>query len=345
MTSILELVPSREAFKYAASTGGGEYAGPCPWCGGFDRFRVWPEHPSGSVGGRYYCRRCGQRGDGIQFLRETLGLGYCDACKALQVPARASRGQAARHAPTWTPKAVMPPSAVWQAKAASVVAECVANMRSSSKGMAYALGRGLTSDTVKALRLGWNRADRWERREAWGLPLEANTMNPPKKVWLPAGLVFPARRKIGFTALKIRRAAWTPEDTRPKYVTVSGSLPGLALGARANLPVAVVESEIDAMLIWQEARDLVNAVALGTAKAKPDVDMHAHLCAAPRILVALDFDETGKSASAWWMRHYPQASRWPVVAGKDVADMAMTPGLIRAWIEAAIINEKHTVRS
>ena len=32
-----------------------EFAGPCPWCGGEDRFVVWPNQ---GQGGRFMCRRC-----------------------------------------------------------------------------------------------------------------------------------------------------------------------------------------------------------------------------------------------------------------------------------------------
>ena len=42
--------------RRVASTGGGEL-GPCPFCGGFDRFSVQPNHPEG---GRWYCRQCGE---------------------------------------------------------------------------------------------------------------------------------------------------------------------------------------------------------------------------------------------------------------------------------------------
>ena len=41
--------------KKAATTNGGEYAGPCPNCGGSDRFRVWPVEKGGE--GRCWCRR------------------------------------------------------------------------------------------------------------------------------------------------------------------------------------------------------------------------------------------------------------------------------------------------
>ncbi|MEY4631059.1 MAG: Zinc-binding domain of primase-helicase, partial [Pseudomonadota bacterium] len=44
--SILEFVPN---LKQKSRT---EYAGPCPWCGGKDRFIVWPAQGNG---GRFYC--------------------------------------------------------------------------------------------------------------------------------------------------------------------------------------------------------------------------------------------------------------------------------------------------
>ena len=41
-TDLLTLIGCDTALKKVASTKGGEYAGPCPFCGGRDRFRVWP---------------------------------------------------------------------------------------------------------------------------------------------------------------------------------------------------------------------------------------------------------------------------------------------------------------
>lgn len=41
--------------KKCANAHNGEYEGPCPFCGGTDRFHVQPEHPNG---GRWFCRQC-----------------------------------------------------------------------------------------------------------------------------------------------------------------------------------------------------------------------------------------------------------------------------------------------
>ena len=42
-------------------------------------------------------------------------------------------------------------------------------------------------------------------------------------------------------------------------------------------PVMIVESELDAMLIQQEASDLVCSVALGGVSKKPDAEVHEWL--------------------------------------------------------------------
>ena len=51
-TDLLGLIGADTRLKKVASTGGGEYAGPCPFCGGRDRFRVQP------LRGRWWCRGC-----------------------------------------------------------------------------------------------------------------------------------------------------------------------------------------------------------------------------------------------------------------------------------------------
>lgn len=49
---ILTIVPGLSKWS---RTSGGEYAGPCPLCGGANRFHAWPYHPKG---GRAFCRQC-----------------------------------------------------------------------------------------------------------------------------------------------------------------------------------------------------------------------------------------------------------------------------------------------
>src|SRR5712692_6483988 len=72
--SFLNLHPD---MRRVSSSGGGEYAGPCPFCGGKDRFRCWPAK------GRAWCRQCGWKGDAIQLLRDRDGLSFTEAKRAL----------------------------------------------------------------------------------------------------------------------------------------------------------------------------------------------------------------------------------------------------------------------
>ena len=58
---------------------GAEFAGPCPLCGGRDRFLVWPEQNDGR--GSYSCRQCGISGDVIQWLMDVEGMTFRQAAQ------------------------------------------------------------------------------------------------------------------------------------------------------------------------------------------------------------------------------------------------------------------------
>ena len=194
-------------FKRASSKDGGEWQGPCPFCGeGKDRFSIWPHHPAGK-GGRFSCWRCDRRGDGIDFLRELHQMSFHEACKTLGVPPPCRGNDGVRHPSggAWTPRPRGEISPLWQAQAERLAEECAAKMTPGSAGMEYARSRGFTAETVHALGLGWIPSDRWQERSAWGLPPEDNMLGKPRKVWLPAGLVIPVRRKAGIVGIKVRR--------------------------------------------------------------------------------------------------------------------------------------------
>jgi hypothetical protein len=334
--TILDLIPA--GLKYVSGSSGGEWAGPCPWCGGDDRFRVWPDHPSGAVGGRFLCRGCGRQGDGLAFLMDWEALTYPDACKRLGTTPKAGGTGQARRSAVWEPKPSTLPGDAWIARAGHFMDRYAAALAAGGPGLDYARSRGLTAKTCAALKIGWNPSDSFEDRTAWGLPEEINPRTgKPRRVWLPAGLVIPTLRDGQVVAIKIRRAGWTPDDELPKYAAVSGGgkLP-MALAPGKGKPCVIVESELDAILAAQEARDVVSCVALGTARGKPDAAAQALFLAASVVLVALDFDEAGAGGWPWWREHYTNAKRWPVPSGKDVGDLMAEPGMVREWILAGL---------
>jgi len=72
----LELIRQDVSLK-RKSTATEEYSGPCPLCGGTDRFVVWPAE------GRFLCRQCGFKGDAYQYLITTRNVPFQDAYKEL----------------------------------------------------------------------------------------------------------------------------------------------------------------------------------------------------------------------------------------------------------------------
>lgn len=331
--------------------GGGEWAGPCPSCGGTDRFVVWPEHRSGATGGKYLCRGCSpEGGDAIQFLRNFQGLTYREACEALQVESRKDTARGTRSPvkeQPWTPEPERLPSEQWKQRAVSFLAECQQHL-SSEAGRAALHGRALSMDFALSHGLGWNPADRYEAPEAWGLEAWVNSKGNMGKLYLPSGLLISTFRKSGPVAVKIRRRDWQPGDTWPKYQAIRGGGNGALILGKPGLPVVLVESELDALLIAQEAPDLCAVMALGSVANRPHTAAADFLKSSPVILAALDFDtpdakgqRAGARAWPWWREHFPQAKCWPSAVGKDVGEMHEAGVPIRTWVEAGLAEKTH----
>ena len=117
--NVLDLASGKVKLKKVSGTHGGEWQGPCPGCGGKDRFHVWPEQDDGRGG--YWCRSCEKAGDNIQFLRDFEGLSFKDACARLRIslPERSQSPQQAtpRTTPVFEPEKRIPPAGAWQERA------------------------------------------------------------------------------------------------------------------------------------------------------------------------------------------------------------------------------------
>lgn len=285
------------------------------------------------------CRGCGVQGDAVEFLRVFRGMTYREACNALRIEPDRRNGHIMKNIPArreWTPKPENFPPAGWMDQAARFVVACGPGIE-SGPGLDVLSSRSLTVETAHALGIGWNAADRYDRRSEWGLDEQTNPeTGKPLKIWLPRGLVLPIRRKAGIAALLVRWADWKPEDSFPKYWQIRGSGNFSFCIGKPGLPVVVVESVLDAVLVWQEAGDIVATVALAGATKRPDAGTTAFLRDAPLLLWSLDFDETGRKAWPWWQEHFPHVKPWPVAAGKDPGEMVKAGVPVRAWLELGI---------
>ena len=306
--------------RRAAATNGGEYASLCPWCGGKDRFRIWPES------GRWWCRQCGRRGDVIQYLQDRRGMTFKEAAKlAGKNPDQGILRQGTRKA---EPRKSSIPPPPWKERATRFMEGARETLTGA---MPFLKARGITRKMAEAAGLGLNPQDVYERREIWGLPRERREDGRQRQLWIPAGLVIPMIRGGRVIRLRIRR----PEG-EPRYVVVSGSFMGPMLWTTQIRLAVIVESELDGLLLYQEAGDMMNVVALGSAQGRPDEATVALLREMDILLIALDFDEAGgKEAWRWWRKAYPETVvRWPVPEGKDPGDYFKSSGSIRAWLSA-----------
>ena len=370
MLTVTELYTRRGlALKAKGSSAkrGPEFCGPCPDCGGEDRFLVWPEQNGGR--GSFACRQCEKKGDVIQFLMEFEGMSFRDAAKEagmeLDAAARRSLPTAPRRREeqrTLTASDAAAPERdadAWLAQAEHFTATRHAALWNNRAAREYLAARGLDEAAVQEYRLGWQegengRACVMRPRKKWGLP-KGQPSKPGGRersaLWLPRGIVVPSMLDGQVRRLRIRR----PNDDRTpdnmpdmKYYVVPGSeMVPLWLPMRPGIfhrtvACVVVEAELDAMLVHRAAGHFAAVLGLGTSGLRniPPQVMR-ELRALPVILVATDVgDANGAGTKGWeiWRATFPQAVRWPCLKGKDPGEMYESApsgqghGLIRGWV-------------
>lgn len=320
---------------------------------------------------RYFCRKCGASGDDIDFLVQRYGMSYREACEALGIepkctatssfPARHThashrpvRPAQVTHVPPVPPKPAVLPCEKWTNSAARLVGECQGNLITPS-GYEFLGQRFLTEDTARRFLFGWNPADRYEQRQDWGLePYSDPNGKLHDKMIVPRGAILPIQREGRVVALLVRCADDRPAK-RPRYWEVVGGARGLPFFAGGHSkPTVLVESLLDAALLWQESQGLVAVVATCGGSKPLDADTHAFIQAAPLLLATPDNDEGGQSAWQRWSAAYPQAILTPAVGAKDLGDMhaaalswPINEGIPTTgeWLTAALSIARETART
>jgi hypothetical protein len=202
---------------------------------------------------------------------------------------------------------------------------------------------GLSVETIALAGLGWNPGDDYQARSKWDLPEETKENGRLKRLWLPGGLVIPCFDEGHVVRIRVRRA--DPGDG-PRYILIPGSIVRpMTFNLDRNV-IAIVESELDGVLVNQAAGDIIGVIALGSVSMRPDQVAHDALKRADRILVCLDSDAPGaKESNRFWPDTYGEkALRWPVPIGKDPSD-AWRKGLdVRVWILAGLKDNRQSGR-
>lgn len=323
------LVGRETRLRKTASTRGGEYHGPCPVCGGKDRFRF---QPAGGTDGRavWSCRQCHERwGDAIDYaIWRGWAQTFREACEVLRLEPPAAAVERALP----PPELCDPPSAAWQARATEVAQDCADALwtDAGARALRYLRERGYTEDTIYEAGLGYNAADRYDDPAVWGIERE-------QRVWTPRGVTIPWTIGAEVWRLNVRRPLTAAQiaEGEEKYRGPAGSSNGLynAHNLRADRPAIIVEGELDALAVWQTARDLVTPVALGSTSGARRIRWLSRLALCPLVLVATDNDgaEKGDQAARYWLETIVSAVRWRPFL-KDAGAMLEAGMDVRGWV-------------
>ena len=202
--------------------------------------------------------------------------------------------------------------------------------------------------------IGWNPADRYVSRRAWGLAdVTDRDGKTHSKLLLPKGLVIATQQEGKIISMAVR----CPDDRpsgRDKYHQVRGAanLPYVAGGA--GLPVVLVESALDAALVWQESFCTVAAVAVMGNRKAVDLGTHAFIEAAPVVLATPDNDTGGGTAWKLWRSMFPRAALCPAIGAKDLGEMHKAAlswpinedvPTLGEWLQAALEHVGHVARA
>lgn len=221
-----------------------ELEGPCPKCGGTDRFHCQADW--------FHCRQCHpERGDVIEFFRWKDRLSFVAACEYLNdgkiatiVPPREPEKKEKKQSQEW-----------WDH--AKELAEIACNRLNESSeaeaGRVYLSKRGLLPSTWKAFKLGFVPAA--------SLPGTSGKQKAPaiSIPWVVGGQVVAVRYRFFETHTYTDGDG---EERTAKQTALPGSnFSGKLFGGHALTPgyeskktIVISEGEINCMSIWQESR-------------------------------------------------------------------------------------------
>lgn len=304
----------------------------------------------------YRCYGCDERGDlcrlfarlhnlndsdgFVEFSRRYLGgLQKRDPRRGYEPP---MPPKPAKAAPRFKPGDPPPAPETWAARARKFAdyAHEQLFLPANAHALHYLLGRGLTEATIREFHLGWNPKDYFRPRQAWGMPAEKKPNGQWRHLRLARGWAIPTIVDGEVWRLKIRQPdeVLKANEDEAKYLQVPGGCQRTWILRPERRVFVLVETEFDAMLVVQEAGDLVGAIPFGAASAKPDKWAMPILRDSSLLINSLDFDEAGgKNVWNWWVEHFPRNhQRSPIPEGKDPGVYVETGHDLRAWVLACL---------
>lgn len=313
------------------------------------------------------CFRCGAAGDGIDWLvrsgqgpdrravaRQILGLDVL----VPSTPAHRPRPEPAAPpaivsaAPSRRPVGAAWEDPEWQAAVDTIVAEAAEVLWSKAgrPALDWLRRRGLDDSTISRFRLGFVPAARASE------PLEVlgvDDRGRPRHLWAPRGIVVPwirpggwydpdepcPDRWVGCNVRQLCERVDEPWIARNKYIALAGSERGHGYPfgecSAVGEPALICEGEFDALIAWQEAGWVANAVTFGgagQASFRPDAKRFLICC--PDWALLFDSDEAGNAAARRFeSRAGHRCRRLRLPEGfNDLTDLHRDRGDVLAWL-------------
>lgn len=307
---LLQLISQDTHLTKVAATGGSEYAGSCPFCGGEDRFRLQPFRPKC---GRWYCRGCGQGRwhDVIDYVMLRDRVDFQEALEQLAPNMTTPHQKEEKH----KNEEIDRPQ--WVQVSYEFLELCVDHLwGEEGKGARdYLYWRGLNDESLRHWLIGFNPTNGYGLAEEWGIPTE-------EKIFLPKGIVIPCHDAQGLHYLKIRRGAG-----KPKYLLLKGGkIWPFGLETYMNTAYGFLfEGEFDVMLAIQTGFTGVGYASL-PAGQPIRTDYQYYFEGIEHVIVAYDSDIEGQKAANKLCKppHFHKSNLFP--QGNDLTEFFQRTG-------------------
>jgi len=234
---------------------GGYHVGPCPFCGGKDRFTV--KHTED--GDRWHCRQCG---DGkyhtpIDYIMRRDGVDFKEALKTLGGDATAGNFIPRKIEPT--PKPLVVPASEWQANAFREV-DTASNLLDPIQS------RGQTARMFLASRgFHWATLEAWHLGSAYAFDPVVRRKRPAVTIpWLDMDSTCES-----VMAIKYRFIDNDPNPDALRYSCKKGSSFDVPFGLWSALPgihhtLLLIEGEFNCLSAWQCCPEGVTCLSFGS---------------------------------------------------------------------------------
>ena len=229
------------------------------------------------------------------------------------------------------------PERRWKKSGFEFVLQAQKNLLREQETLTALNSLGLTLKTVRKSFLGLNPEERKVDSWSWGLADKPVDNVPAEETRIPAGLVIPSFIWADLAAFRIRPKKSLDDFSRDTLI--QGPRPGtMILGAGGDKPFVLVNDELEALLIMQEAGDICGAAAMRKPDDELADDLAESLQAAPVILKVFPADpglgEDDEMEN--WRGVFPQAELIRLPAGARPSQAKREGVDLEDWIRRAL---------